>query len=315
MTSLPIRVLPLTFLLLLCLVFFAAIQREISELQAKKASVDNDKRRNDMAKGEALRELNRIQSQMSSSLSRVRREDVDRAKQEAANLAKSRDDFNTNPRREEITKEIRVQEDRLKSISATIEQDNAVRKQLRHREKEQNEIDMLQKQVNQEYDHLAELLRDNSFLIQEQGENAPRVTQGDDPLPAVEVLHNNVRTKLADAQSEVERCGGAVGDAQRKVSEKQALLGNHRNRLQQLQHKRSLLLQDGGGVQKVKSVVKAIIRKDKDDIDPDRINADTSPSELLKYIAEQVNDYSSSDEKPEHITRIIKRLKKMVRNL
>jgi len=256
--------------------------------------------------------LNQISSQMSSSLSRVRREDVDKAKHDAARLAKDRDEFNNHPRREEITKEIRVQEDRLKSISTSIEQDNKIRDQLRLRADEQNEIDMLERQVTQEYDTMIDLLKENSFLISSQGEGEPRVTK-EDPLTPVDVLHNNVRNKLMDAQAEVERCNSAVGDVQKKVSEKQALLGNHRHRFQQLQQKKTHLLRDGGGVQRVKSVVKAIIRFDKDDIDPERINEDTSPAELLKYVAEQVKNYSNVEEKPENITKIVKRLKKMAK--
>ena len=257
-----------------------------------------------------MRELNQISSQMSSSLSRVRKEHVEEAKHQAARLAKDRDEYNNHPRREEITKEIRVLEDRLKSISATIEQDNKIRDQLRLRADEQNEIDMLQRQATQEYDVLNDLLRENSFLITSQGEDI-RVTK-EDPTAPVGVVHNNVRNKLLNAQADVERCNSVVGDVQKKVSEKQALLGNHRQRFQQLQHKKTTLLCPEGGAQKIKSVIRAIVRFDKDTVDNEQINDDTSPSELLMYIAEQVKNYSKVEEKPENISKIVKRLKKMV---
>mmetsp|Transcript_32482 Transcript_32482/g.56581 ORF Transcript_32482/g.56581 Transcript_32482/m.56581 type:complete len:1402 (+) Transcript_32482:134-4339(+) len=288
-----------------------AMQKAILELQAKKAAIDNDRKRNEASKTQAMRELNQISSQMSSSLSRVRKEHVEEAKHQAARLAKDRDEYNNHPRREEITKEIRVLEDRLKSISATIEQDNKIRDQLRLRADEQNEIDMLSRQATQEYDVLNDLLRENSFLITSQGEDI-RVTK-EDPTAPVGVVHNNVRNKLLNAQADVERCNSVVGDVQKKVSEKQALLGNHRQRFQQLQHKKTTLLCPEGGAQKIKSVIRAIVRFDKDTVDNEQINDDTSPSELLMYIAEQVKSYSKVEEKPENISKIVKRLKKMAK--
>lgn len=136
-----------------------------------------------------MRELTQISSQMSTALSRVRKSDVEDAKHEAAKLALDRDQMGQNPRREDITKEIRVLEDRLKSIAATIEQDTKIRDQLRLRSNEQNEIDMLDRQVDQEYDSLTDMIRDNSFLISSQGEDA-RVSK-EDPIAPIEVLHNN----------------------------------------------------------------------------------------------------------------------------
>ncbi|KAL7541621.1 hypothetical protein ACHAXR_011068 [Thalassiosira sp. AJA248-18] len=288
-----------------------AMQKDVLGLQAKKSALENDRKRNESSKHQAMRELNQISSQMSSSLSRgrVRKTDVEEAQEQANQLAKDRDDYNNNPRREDITKEIRVLEDKLKSIAATIEQDTKIRDQLRLRSDEQNEIDMLEKQVTQEYDVLTDLLRENSFLISSQGED-PRVTR-EDPVSPIEVLHNNVRTKLLTAQEDVDRCNSAVGDIQKKVSEKQALLGSHTSRLQQLLQKKKHLTRDQGGVQQIKSVIRAVLRNDKEEVDVERINDDTSPSELLKYFDERVKDLSKDEEKPEQIAKIMKRLKKM----
>lgn len=68
---------------------------------------------------------------MSSSLGRVRQSDVDDAKEQANRLGKEREEYNHHPRREEITKDIRVFEDKLKSIATTVEQDTKIRDQLR----------------------------------------------------------------------------------------------------------------------------------------------------------------------------------------
>lgn len=239
-----------------------------------------DRKRNESAKSEAMRELTQISSQMSSTLTRVRKQDVDDAKDSAAKLAHDRDEMNNNPRREEITKEIRVLEDKLKAISTAIETDTKVRDTLRMKQGEQQEIDMLEKQVQQEYDVLKEMLRDQSYAISEQGENCN--VSREDPVSPVDVLANNIRSKLLNAQDDVERQSNAVNDIQKKLSEKQALLGNHVQRLQQLDLKKKRLLAADGGVQKIKSTIRAIIRYDQDTMDTDYINEDSSPSEILK---------------------------------
>ena len=188
---------------------------------------NSDLQRNKSAKSQASNELRQISS-LSSSLSRVRKGDVEDAKRQANELAKNRDAMNNNPRREEITKEIRVLEDRLKSLSATIEVDTKIRDQLRLRSTEQNEIDMLDRQVTQEYDILTESLRDNSYLISSHCD--PVHVTREDPIAPVEVLANNVRNKLIVAQRDVDRCISSAGEIQKKVSEKKALLGNHKQR-------------------------------------------------------------------------------------
>lgn len=207
-------------------------------------------------------------------------------------------------------KEIRVQEDKLKSISDKIAEDTKVRDQLRLQADEQAEIEMLDKQANSEYRLLQDLIKENSFAITSQGENV-RVTE-EDPVSPCDVLHNNVRKKLLDAQDDVERSSGRVGSVQKKVAEKQALLGSHQQRLQQLTRKKTSLLSAEGGAQKIKSVIRALLRFDKDSIDPEKFNEETSPTELLAYIAERIEELSKADEKPESVKAVLKRLKKMV---
>ena len=124
-----------------------AIRLCLTEWLLNPIQTNLDRKRNESAKNEAIRELTQISSQMSSGLPRVRKEHVDDAKRQAEEIAKIRDNMNNNPRRGDIAKEIRVLEDRLKSISATIEQDSKIRDQLRLRFNEQSEIDMLERQA------------------------------------------------------------------------------------------------------------------------------------------------------------------------
>ncbi|KAL7546129.1 hypothetical protein ACHAWF_016245, partial [Thalassiosira exigua] len=161
------------------------------------------------------------------------------------------------------------------------------------------------------YDVLEGLLRDNSFLISSQGETVS-VTKKD-PVAPVEVLHNNIQNKLRNKEADVKRFASAVAEVQRKVSEKQIKLGHLRQRQQELEQKQQYLLRDGGAVQKVKNVIKALIRYNRDHIDPEKINENTSTKELLHYINERIKENSEEEERPEHITRVIKRLKKIAK--
>ena len=82
-----------------------------------------------------------------------------------------------------------------------------------------------------------------------------------------------------------------------------------------LHQKRTNLLGADGGVQKIKSVIRAIMRSEKDNIDIDKINEDSNPTEVAKFIADQITNFQEFDEKPEHLNKIMKRLKRMVRIL
>jgi chromosome segregation ATPase len=93
------------------------LQKEIAEIQAKLSAVESNKKRIEDAKREAMRELEQVKSQMSSSYSRVRKQDVEDAKRAASDLAKMRDEANKDSRREDIVREFKVLEDKLRSLS------------------------------------------------------------------------------------------------------------------------------------------------------------------------------------------------------
>lgn len=58
-----------------------------------------------------------------------------------------------------------------------------------------------------------------------------------------------------------------------------------------------------------------MMRIEKDNIDIDKINEDSNPTEVAKFIADQITNFQEFDEKPEHLNKIMKRLKRMVRTL
>jgi chromosome segregation ATPase len=93
------------------------MQKELAEIQAKLSAAESNKKRIEDSKREALRELEQVKSQMSSTYSRVREVDVEDAKKQADELSKSRDALHNDPRREEITRQFKVLEEKLKKLS------------------------------------------------------------------------------------------------------------------------------------------------------------------------------------------------------
>ena len=81
-----------------------------------------------------------------------------------------------------------------------------------------------------------------------------------------------------------------------------------------LQNRKATLLEADGGVQKVRSVIRALLRMDKDRLEPNQITEDSKPSDVLKYIADQIESAQKHEERPEQIEKVIKRLKKLVKN-
>jgi len=81
-----------------------------------------------------------------------------------------------------------------------------------------------------------------------------------------------------------------------------------------LLNRKATLLEADGGVQKVRSVIRALLRMDKDRLEPNQITEDSKPSDVLKYIADQIESAQKHEERPEQIEKVIKRLKKLVKN-
>eukprot|EP00804_Cyclotella_cryptica_P001162 CCRYP_016992-RC/>CCRYP_016992-RC protein AED:0.11 eAED:0.11 QI:270/1/1/1/0.66/0.68/16/2123/747 len=283
------------------------MQKEIAELLAKLSAVESNKKRIEEAKREALRELEQVKSNMSSSYSRVRKADVEEARRQAADLAKSRDQFNNDPRREDIIREFKVLEDKLKSLSESIEQDTKIRDQLRSQSDAQAEIDMLEKQAAQEFDGLKDKIRENSGFLSANGE-VVRVSE-DDPVCPLQVVKDNIRQKYETAEREIDRCHKTVSDLRSKVTEKNALLTNHKGRLTQLRLKANQLDHEDGPVQKISRVVNALVREQRELVDEDEIYPESPPTEVIKFISKQINELGAVL-KDEQISKVVKRIKR-----
>jgi len=292
------------------------LQKELLEAKSKQAALTNDLKRVDDEQQKDMRELNEIASQQPSS-SRIRQSDVEDAEKEAKKQARERDEENRNSRRGEIVNEIRAHEEKLKSISQTIEEDSKVRDQLRLMANDQSEVDMIKKQIRQERDILKEKIENNKFQFTEYGESL-EITD-DNPSAPCEVLVNNMRTRLKEQEAEVKHASKSANEAQGKLQEKKAIMNSNHSRLVALQGKRSNLLRDEGGIQKIKQCVRALIRNEKqegygDDGGELTINEDSPIHEVLSYLDEGISECTRHEINPAHLAKMLKRLKRMAKD-
>ena len=159
----------------------------------------------------------------------------------------------------------------------------------------------MEKQITSEYDALTALLQDNAYVIAEQEETfVVSLVTKEDPIAPIGVLLNNVRNKQLKAIKDTDRLQSDV-----------TMLKGHMKRYAMLDNKKNLLLGADSGLQKIKSVVRSILRTDKDHVDINVLNQNSQPTAILKWLGARLEQYSAYDEKPENITKIIKRLKKM----
>lgn len=113
---------------------------------------------------------------------------------------------------------------------------------------------MLEKQAAQEFDGLKDKIRENSGLLSANGE-VVRVTK-DSPVMPIQVVQGSIRQKYENAERDIERCIKTASDLQSKVTEKNALLMNHKGRLANLKLRANQLDHEDGPVQKISRVVR-----------------------------------------------------------
>lgn len=223
--------------------------------------------------------------------------------------------------------------DRFDSFTSlfSIEQDTKVRDNLRLQTDAQNEIDMLEKQAVQEYEGLKDKIRENQGLLSANGE-VIRITE-DDAVSPIQTVQGNIRLKYDSAERDIERYQKEVINLQSNVTEKKALLQNHKGRLVQLQNRANNLDHEDGAVQKIARVVRAIrgrqlllflwlthnfvivkinaLVREQRDFEEDKINSNSSPAEVLKFINEQIAELGDVL-KDDQIIKVVKKMKKMV---
>jgi DNA repair protein RAD50 len=298
------------------------LQTILADLKGKLNSIENDRERLGKESSEARRELQSINSQVSTT-SRHRKSDVEEAKRVAAKFSKERDEANADPRRTEIPTEIRSMEEKIDKYKREIEDDQIALRDLRHSAEAQNAIAVLREQCAKDLETLQERMQEETYAMQKNKISFPPElpgarggdANGEELVTAFESMVVSVTSKHESANLELIKATADMNGIQRLVSEKSALLSYNQNMLAPKKARMNLLSGENGSIDKVRRVVKAV-REYQQSIGITTPNLDESqPQELLSYLESRLQEEeaeSTEGIQPQVIKKVITRLKKQV---
>lgn len=260
-----------------------------------------------------MQEHNELNRRMST---RTRKADVEEARKKADELAKQRDEANSDPRKAQIPTEIRHLEDKIDAIKRQMDDDRITLETLRFSADAQNSISVLKEQCVKEVEALHDSIREQASLLQKYNVQFHSPYSDDDDGEAlqreVENLFDLIRHKYDDAHNDLIRAGDEVTRTQQIVSEKTALMVNSQASYVTLKSRVERL---SGSVQRVREVVQELRQYEAQLGKSVRVGEET-PRELLEYLQkrlEDLDDDSPTDISHQNLKKLIKRLKKMVR--
>lgn len=192
---------------------------------------------------------------------------------------------------------------------------------LRETAEAQHEITVLKQQIERDIEDLKESIHESDFALKSRNISAPAIeSSGDERVDeltnAMDKLTENVSSKFQISESELQKAREEFNAVQNVVAEKSGLLA----RDEQLVHsKRGILanLSSEGGIKKVENVVFELRQFEaaNDLTTPPSLN-ETKPKELLGYLEERLEAQEAESLEgiqPEVVSKIMKRLKNMVR--
>ena len=129
-------------------------QSELAELTASRRMVENEL-------SKIREELNSAQTQFQSTMSqsmgnKIRKNDVEEARQKAEGAVRERDEHVNHPRIKRIPEEIKENEDKISQINRKIEDETDILAELRRCADEKKAINLLEEQIKKEQGRLTE---------------------------------------------------------------------------------------------------------------------------------------------------------------
>mmetsp|Transcript_6676 Transcript_6676/g.9616 ORF Transcript_6676/g.9616 Transcript_6676/m.9616 type:complete len:1419 (+) Transcript_6676:37-4293(+) len=285
------------------------IQGELGDLMASLKSIENDLKRYQGLKNEAMEELRRLGN--TTSFSRIKKSDIDEARRNVEKFSKLRDEANNNPRRMAIPREIKEKQDKIQRLKASIEEDNQVLKQLRQCAEDQNNIQLLKNQVSSDMESLLIAKDDNSFLLQKHDVHPIFHIESDhdELVNTMESMASKVQDKLDTSNDKLSIEARNLKDIGIRLAKENSLL-NHTKEL--LDTKKAKLSELGGrGVQRVKQILKAVRAFETTQGLGDPIHNDIDPQDFLQHLTKRIGEFSIDDDSPESISRTIKKMRKL----
>ncbi len=246
----------------------------------------------------------------------MRKSEIDEAKRAAERYAKIRNDLNNDSRRDSIPKEISEKESKIFKIKADIDELNSALRELRKCAEEQNNIDILQRQVQQDLELIDEMKEENDFLLKRFQIRVPDVDAEDCTTVnnAMDSILDDVTDKLDKCTRDFDKASDDQKKNANKLSKLSALVSHKRDLLAKRKEQQNVLNADGRGVQKIKAVVKSARNFEREVFGETQVALNMDPQNLLQYFTVRIGEANAEEGvSPETTSKIIKKLKKMAK--
>jgi len=279
-------------------------QEELVELKAKANNNENESQQLKNKQVAARREIREISSQQSKS-TRIRKSDIDEARQNAESKIKLREEITRNPRRMEIPQLIKENENKMSASSRTVNELTDILCELRRCADENNAIAVLEDQVARDTSKLNEDVEDARQDFQSTG---IRLQSSD--LACLEQLVETHRGKIEETNASLKESTEEHKTKQKTVTESAAMSSHSQRSIMAIKMKLSELNAPGRGVQKIKSVISEVIAHERNNSEMETVHEGIPVQDLSKHLSARIRDLSEEYDDPATIKRILKRLSK-----
>lgn len=249
------------------------------------------------------------------SSSRMRKSEIDEAKRSADSFADKRDKLNRDERLKTIPRDIEEKDIKITKMKGEIDGLNNALKELRKCAEDQNNIDILVKQVRQDSELIEEMKGENDFLLKYFKIKLPDVERGDgrEVNDTMDSILLDVESKLNTTTSEYDKAIEEQKKSSDQVSKVSALLSHKKETLEYQNEQLSVLNKDGRGVQGIKNVIKIARQFETKHFQRCDIAVNANPQQLQQYFTKRLGELSSEELQPEGVSKVIKKLRKLAK--
>jgi len=277
---------------------------ELGDLQAQQSSIENDINRIKSERKKVEQEINTLRA--AQQYSRVRKNDVDEAKENAERMAKERDEIANDPRLNDIPLKIKEHEKKIETLKRSIEDETEVLGNLRKNAQEQTSIATLEKEIDLDVERLEDVLKDNSFILNKY--NLKATTE----LSSLEALAEAASDKKAKLAEELRICSERVAGKQQKYTEQKTLWEHARRSIKDLQRRLQTLESDSrSGYNEVNKTIESIRVYEAQTSGSSTTPTSIDPKELAANLNRHLQDMNADGDDETAVVQTIRKLKKM----
>jgi len=257
---------------------------------------------------------------------RLRKSDLEEARQKAAQFEKEAKQIASDPRKSEIEMEIRDSQDKLDKLKRDLDDDKIALRELQQSSDSHQAISVLRHQISQEVLNLLDVLRDHAFEAQSFNLNSfPK------DIPALEnigedgsiltdticAFSDEVTSRYETKKLEVERTNADIKRSEAIVFERKGALSSDQNSLREKISRLEQLDAPGGSLHVVRDICEELKTHQRKTGEPTPLTIDaTRPFELLDYLntcLKEIDSDSLDGITLETIKSIMKKLWSLVR--